>query len=207
MSHVNVTVPTTTLDSSPFQSFTKGSTLTYILWGASAFAIVLLAVRLIIVIVKRARRRYQSSPPVLGASTYQLYDPPPRYSDLSIHTLPPSYSQACRLIHYHSTVLPNGSQVPGSPTSVINNINSNPVSSPATVSIDISRTGSDNAPTRSSNYYTNESFGNDESDDEFEADFTVRQYSIQQVEGSANDDNDLQSHNTSENDASETSTL
>lgn len=56
--------PTPKPDNPPFQVLTNGSTLSYILWGATAFALVILSLRLIIAFIQRARRRFQHNSPI-----------------------------------------------------------------------------------------------------------------------------------------------
>ncbi|VDI67747.1 Hypothetical predicted protein [Mytilus galloprovincialis] len=77
--------------------------INFVLWGASGLAVLILFIRLIISVVHRFRRRHNEGVPFWGNSSRCTLQeaPPPNYSQISIRTLPPTYSQGCRITHYH----------------------------------------------------------------------------------------------------------
>lgn len=108
----NITVQTTTARAPPLSTQAPGSSaidrssqeaINFVLWGASGLALIILFIRLIISIIHRIRRRNNEGVPFWGNNSRCTVQeaPPPNYSQISIRTLPPTYSQACRITHYH----------------------------------------------------------------------------------------------------------
>lgn len=79
-------------------------TINIILWGASGTALLILLIRLVISGIHHCRRRNQANLALNNGnrSTCALQEePPPNYSELSMRSLPPTYSQGCTILHYH----------------------------------------------------------------------------------------------------------
>ncbi|XP_063422862.1 uncharacterized protein LOC134707210 [Mytilus trossulus] len=112
MSLENTTAQTTTARAPTSNTKAPGSyeidtasqeAINFVLWGASGLAVLILFLRLIISVIHRFRRRHNEGVPFWGNNSRCTLQeaPPPNYSQISIRTLPPSYSQGCRIIHYH----------------------------------------------------------------------------------------------------------
>ncbi|XP_071157015.1 uncharacterized protein [Mytilus edulis] len=112
MSIENTTAQTTTAHAPTSNTKAPGSigidkasqeAINFVLWGASGLAVIILFIRLIISVIHRFRRRHNEGVPFWGNNSRCTLQeaPPPNYSDVSIRTLPPTYSQGCRITHYH----------------------------------------------------------------------------------------------------------
>lgn len=106
MTTESTTTKRTTQTKVPDTAFNEAArdTINIILWGASGTALLILLIRLFISGIHRCRRRNQANLDLNNGnrSTCSLHeDPPPNYSQLSMRSLPPTYSQGCRILHYH----------------------------------------------------------------------------------------------------------
>lgn len=110
---IQTKLPNTVIDENAQQ------TINIILWAASGTALLILVIRLLVSGVRHCRR----SPVNRNRSSCTLEEaPPPSYSQLTIRSLPPTYSQACRIIHYHPSTGNTSQQTNASTQSAFSNL-------------------------------------------------------------------------------------